>query len=75
MLNGLREEQPAGVARDRLFKHPQEEVLVQQIEQHESHNEQTIDDRCDDGVCESFTVISDKKRKEGKQKRGRTDDN
>jgi len=54
MLNSLGEEQSSRFVRSRLFENPQEEVLVQQVEEHESHEEEAIDDGRNDGIRKSF---------------------
>lgn len=52
MLNRLREEESARVARMRLLVDPREEVLVQEVEQEEGRKCEAIDDRGYDGIAE-----------------------
>lgn len=53
VLEGLGEEQSSGVARARLLEQPQEQVLVEEVEEHECNERKTIDHRGDDRVGDS----------------------
>lgn len=58
MLNGLREEEAAGVGCGGLLELPQEEVLVELVEGEEGEAGEAVDDGGDDGVTDGWEKSS-----------------
>ena len=64
MLNGLGEEQPAGVARPWLVELPQEEILVEEVEHEERETREAVDNGRDDAVGDCDDHEEGRARKE-----------
>lgn len=60
MLNGFRVEQASSIQTWWLSKLVQEEVFVELVKQEEGQNSKAVDNRRNDGVAESYTVVSNR---------------